>query len=116
MVTLIQLAETLLPFSGLPSGPARDLGIAAEFQANSCFGLILQRLKDFPGLGLSAVSAGLDARVTRTRHMALRVLAEWPRDTWPEGVVETIQAMVWRDPDNEVKKRARAILDGKALD
>jgi hypothetical protein len=48
--------------------------------------------------------------------MALRVFAEWPRDTWPEGTVETIQAMAWRDPDNGVKKRARAILDGKTLD
>jgi hypothetical protein len=116
MATLIQLAETLLPFSALLAGPARDLGIGADFKANHCFELILQRLKDFPGLGWSAVALGLDARITRTRHMALRVLADWPRDTWPEGTVETIQAIAWRDPDNGVKKRARAILDGKTLD
>ena len=48
--------------------------------------------------------------------MALRVLAAWPRETWPEGTVETIQAMAWRDPDNGVKKRARAILEGRAPD
>ena len=48
--------------------------------------------------------------------MALRVFAEWPCDTWPEATVETIQAMAWRDPDNGVKKRARAILDGKPLE
>jgi hypothetical protein len=116
MAALVQLAETLLPFSALPAGPARDPGTGADFTANSCFELILQRLKDFPGLGGPAVAIGLDARVTRTRHMALRVLAEWPRDTWPEATVETIQATAWRDPDNRVKKRARAILDSKPLD
>jgi hypothetical protein len=116
MAALIQLAETMLPFTALPAGPARNLGAGADFKANHCFELILQRLRDFPGLGWSAVAIGLDARVTRTLHMALRVLAERPRDTWPEGTVETIQAMAWRDPDNGVKKRARAILDGKTLD
>ena len=116
MATLIQLAETLLPLAALPAGPARDLGTGADYRANHCFELILQRLKDFPGLGRSAVAIGLDARVTPTRHMALRVLAEWPRDTWPDGTVETVQAMAWRDPDNGVKKQARAILDGRALD
>lgn len=116
MVRLIQLAETLLPFTALPAGPARDLGTGPEFKANHCFELILQRLKDFPGLGWPAVSIGLNARVTRTRNMALRVLAAWPRETWPEGTAETIQAMAWRDPDNGVKKRARAILEGKAPD
>lgn len=116
MAKLIQLAETLLPFTALPAGPARDLGTGPGFEANDCFELILQKLKDFPGLGWQAVSIGLDSRVTRTRHMALRALAVWPRDTWPEGAAETIQAMAWRDPDNEVKKRARAILEGKAPD
>jgi hypothetical protein len=116
MATLVQLAETLQPFAALPAGPARDLGTGADFKANHCFELILQRLKDFPGLGSSAISIGLDARVTRTRHMALRVLAEWPRDTWPEGTIYTIQTMAWRDPDDGVKRRARAILDGKTLD
>jgi hypothetical protein len=116
MAALIQLAETLLPFTALATGPARDLVTGPDFKANHCFELILQRLKDFPGLGWSAVAIGLDARITRTRHMALRVLAERSRDTWPEGTVETIQAMAWRDPDNGVKKRARAILDGKTLD
>jgi hypothetical protein len=116
MVRLIQLAETLLPFTALPAGPARDLGTGPDFKANHCFELILQRLKDFAGLGWPAVSIGLNARVTRTRNMALRVLAAWPRETWPEGTAETIQAMAWRDPDNGVKKRARAILEGKAPD
>ena len=116
MVKLIQLAETLLPFTALPAGPARDLGTGPDFKANHCFELILQRLKDFPGLGWQAVSIGLNARVTRTRNMALRVLAAWPRETWPEGTAGTIQAMAWRDPDNGVKKRARAILEGKAPD
>ncbi len=114
MASLVQLAETLLPFTALPTGPARDLGIGADFTANHCFELILQRLKDFPGLGWPAVAIALDSRVTRTRYMALRVLAEWPRDTWPEATVETIGAMAWRDPDSGVKKRARAILDGNA--
>jgi hypothetical protein len=81
MATLIQLAEALLPFTALPSWPACDLGIGADFKANHCFELILQRLKDFPGLGWSAAAIGLDARVMRTRYMALRVLSEWPRDT-----------------------------------
>jgi hypothetical protein len=116
MATLVQLAEMLLPFSALPTGPARDLGIGTDFKANGCFELILQRLKDFPGLGGSAAAIALDSRVTRTRHMALRVLAEWSRDTWPEGTIETVQTMAWRDPDSGVKKRARAILDGKPLD
>jgi hypothetical protein len=114
MAKLVQLAETLLPFTALPAGPAHDLGIGPDFKENHCFELILQRLRDFPGLGRQALSIGLDDRVTRTRHMALRVLAASPRDTWPEGTVETIRAMAWRDPDNGVKKRATAILEDKA--
>lgn len=45
--------------------------------------------------------------------MALRMFDEWPCDTWPQGTVVTIQAIAWRDPHDEVKKRARAILDSK---
>lgn len=116
MAKLILLAETLLPFTALPTGPARDLGTGPGFKANHCFELILQRLKDFPGLGWPAVTIGLDSRVTRTRHMALRVLAARPPDTWPEGTTESIQAMAWRDPDNGVKKRARTILEGRKPD
>ena len=85
MGALLQVAERLLPFTALPTGPARDLGIGVGFQANHCFELILQRLKEFPGLGWPAISIGLDSRITHTRHMALRAPAQWPRNTWPKG-------------------------------
>lgn len=116
LASLVGLAESLLPFSAVPVGAARDLGVGPESEVNHCFELILQRIKAFPGVAPSAVLIGLDGRVTRTRHMALRVLGEWPPDFWPAGARETIEAIAWRDPNAKVKKHARDVLDGRATE
>lgn len=47
--------------------------------------------------------------------MALRTIAAWPRESWPDGTEARIRAMAWRDPGKRVRDRARAVADGKSL-
>lgn len=109
---LVELAEQLLPFDALPTGPAQDLGLGPGYEATHVLDLILQRLRAFPGEGASAISAGLVSRVTRCRNMALSALEVWPVDTRPQSLVELTRQMAWSDPDPGVKKRARRVAEG----
>lgn len=109
---LVALAERLLPFSALPSGPAKDFGVGPGYEATHCLDLILQRLREFPGEGEAAIRLGLVSRVTRCRNMALRAIEAWPLESRPEELVEMLRQMAWSDPDNAVKKRARRVAEG----
>jgi hypothetical protein len=73
---LVALGSEVLPFSAVKTGPAKDLGLGPDYRVEACLEQILQRLQKFPGVGWEAIEVGLDCRVTRTRNVALRALAE----------------------------------------
>jgi hypothetical protein len=109
---LVQVAEKMLPFASIPTGPARDLGVGPGQEASHCFDMILQRLRDFPGEGESAIALGLICRVTRARNMAIRAVEAWPMETRPPALVDALRQMAWSDPDSSLKKRGRRVADG----
>lgn len=106
------MAEQMLPFEAIATGPARDLGVGPGQEASHCFDMILQRLRDFPGEGESAIALGLVCRVTRARNMAIRAVEAWPLEARPPALVDALRQMAWSDPDSSVKKRARRVADG----
>jgi hypothetical protein len=111
MRELVALAEVILPFSDLSTRPAKDLGLGPSYRAEGCLDLILQHLRSFPGEGWAAIATGLNCRVTRTRNMAVRALAEWPRETWPDDAHNSLAALLFREPDDGVRQRVRDLIE-----
>jgi hypothetical protein len=111
MRELVDWASELLPLSALANGPADDLGLGVEYEADSCLQLIVQRLRDFPGEGWPAVRIALSNRVTGVRNGALRALKSWPEEDWPPEARETLTAVLWREPRDDVRKTIRALLE-----
>jgi len=99
-----------LPFSSVKTGPAKDLGLGPDFRIEACLDQILQRLQKFPGVGWEAIEVGLNCRVTRTRNMALRALAEWPRSDWPSSADPVLSRLLFQEPDDKVRQRVRELL------
>ncbi len=108
---VLKLAEDLLPVSALANGPAEDLGLGTEYDADNCLRIIVQRLEDAPGEGWPLVQASLGNRVIGVRNCALRALAAWPRDTWPDDAEEALRTALWREPSDDVRKSIRELLD-----
>lgn len=107
---LVELAGRILPCAAIKTGPAKDLGIRLDYQAERCLDQILQQLQKFPGEGWEAIALGLTSRVTRNRNMALRALAEWPRDKWPNGAQEALNRLLFQEPDDGVRRRTKDLL------
>jgi hypothetical protein len=110
MADLVALAESILPFDAIQTGPAKDFGLGQAYRAEACLDQILQRLRKFPQQGWTAIEVGLRCRVTRTRNMALAALGEWPRDRWPDGAQEALTQLLFQEPDDKVRKRVRELL------
>jgi hypothetical protein len=108
---LVDRASELLPLSALANGPADDLGLGVEYEADFCLQLIVQRLRDFPGEGWPAVRIALSNRVTGVRNGALRALKLWPEESWPAETRETLTAMLWREPCDDVRRTIRGLLE-----
>ncbi len=109
IVELVAQAATLLPLDAVRAGASNDLGFGAEYAADHCLQQLLQGLRDHPGVGWQAVEAGLHNRVVGVRNCALSVLEIWPRDTWPPAASETLRAMLWKEPNANVRTRIRAL-------
>jgi hypothetical protein len=110
---LLDLAETLLDFETLASGPSNDVGLGLEYEPDQCLQSVIVRLCDFPPQGWRAVRTGLNNRVIATRNVALRVLKAWPRDQWPADVEQVLTALLWREPDDGVRRSIRELLDAR---
>ena len=110
MAELLQLAERLLPFEDLPIGPTLELGFGPQYEANNCFDLIVQELQRYPGLGWDVMKLALLNRATRPRFMAVRALAEWDRDMWPEDGMSFLASIVAGEPDDELRTKLQALL------
>jgi hypothetical protein len=116
MGDLVSLAEELLPFAALPTGPGNDLGVGPDYRAAHCLDLLLQELRHFPGLGESAIRLGLQSPVVRARNMALRAFQDWPLASRPQDMSDQTTQMAWSDPDPGVRKRARRVASGLPAD
>lgn len=111
---LVELRRQVLPWSAVKTGPANDMGGGPSYRADSCFDMILQWLRKFPGHGWEAISLGLTCRVTRNRNMALAALAEWPRNTWPDSAEDELRRLLFLEPNDKTRKRVRDLLTDTA--
>ena len=109
---LVQLASEILPFAAVTTGPAKDLGVGPEYRVEACLDQLLQRLQKLAGEGWDAIQLGLTCRVTRTRNLAIRALAGWPRDSWPDGAEDALRRLLFQEPDDGVRQRVKDLLDG----
>ncbi|XVQ08570.1 hypothetical protein ACQP1W_39365 [Spirillospora sp. CA-255316] len=112
---VVALAAGLLPLDEIATGPADSAGTGPRFAPHRCLDMLLQDLGPWPGRGVPLVMAGLASPVVRNRNMAIRTLEGWGRDAWPEGVGDAVTAALAREPDESVRGRLQALLDGRPI-
>jgi len=69
---------------------------------------LLAALAGAPGRGGPFVIAGLESPLAQHRNLALRALAAWSQDRWPEGAHERVARLATEDPEPSVRERAAA--------
>ena len=65
---------------------------------------------------MKVVEAGLKSSVTHNRNGALRVLPEWGKERWPQGIEAALHQALSDEPDDDVRGRIQNVIDGKPLD
>jgi hypothetical protein len=113
---VVDLAVALLPLDDIAAGPAAEMGTGLAFAPHRSLDCLLQDLGEWPGKGRPLVSAGLASPVIRNRNMAVRALNGWGRDAWPDGIAGEVAAALAAEPDDGVRERLRALLDGRPID
>jgi hypothetical protein len=110
---LIDEMEHTLPLDSMNTGPADDYGLGAGYEAESCLGQGLQRMAqvNLPGVGWALVRTGLNNRVMRNRNTALRVLQQWPRESWPVEAIEILRGLQFREPNEKTRTTIRQLLN-----
>ena len=106
---VVDLAEATLPLDEIASGPAEESGMGPEWEAHSALDFLLQDLGRFPGLGWKLIRSGLQSPVIRNRWMAIRALASWDRQDWPDETEQLLAAAVAAEPDAEVREAMTSV-------
>ncbi|MFB4314428.1 hypothetical protein [Actinomadura sp. 21ATH] len=114
--TVAALAAELLPLDRIATGPADEAGTGDAFKPHRCLDHLLPALGGLPGTGAPLVSAALASPVVRNRNMAVRTLHAWGEAAWPAGTRDEAAAALAREPDEGVRKRLEALLDGRPVD
>lgn len=109
---ILLLAIDKIPLNEIATGPEDNLGIGLEYESHSCLDFILQDLNRYPNKGFELIKAGLSSPITRNRNMAINALSGWETDTWPDGTTEMLEQAERIEPDEDLKKRIRNLLDG----
>lgn len=108
---LVQFAEMKLPLQEIASGPASELGFGLKFQAHNCLDCILQELHRFEGVGVNLIKSALQSPVVRNRHMALKAVEGWKKETWESELMPILTSLVEVEPEEEVKQRMKVLMD-----
>lgn len=116
MDRVLDLALTQFDLASLASGPALELGSRPEFRQHGELDFILQGLDAFPGKGWPFIKAGLQSPVMSNRWKALSVLSAWGRSQWPEECELALFRAQSREPDEDIKKNIKRVLDGRPLE
>ncbi|MFI0348950.1 hypothetical protein [Actinomadura sp. 9N407] len=112
---VVGLAAEVLPLEAIAAGPADEAGTGPDFAPHRSLDCLLQDLGKWPGKGRPLVSAGLASPVVRNRNMAVRTLDGWGRDAWPDGMRDEVAAALAREPNDGVRGRLQALLDGRPI-
>ncbi|WP_116952638.1 hypothetical protein [Jiangella endophytica] len=103
---LVALAERLLPLSEVATGPADDLGRAADWALQT----VVQQLRDHPGAGLPLLRAALAGPAAGCRSQAVAALEAWPRADVPPAAVGWLRDAERAEPRADLKERMAATL------
>lgn len=113
---VVALAQQRLPLEQIATGPADELGLGPKFEHHSALDFVLQDLGRFPGKGWPLVRAGLRSPVVRNRNMAVRALAAWGREAWPEEAETLLQDALENESREDTGDYMRKALAGEPLD
>lgn len=113
---VIALASEHIPTHEIATGPGSEMGLGPGYEVHGCLDFILQELGRFPGHGDGLVRVGLKSPVVRNRNMALRALAEWGKDRWPEGMEAALAESIAVEPDDDVRGRMEKVAAGGSFD
>lgn len=111
---VVAFAETTLPLDQIAVGPDNQLGIGPGFEAHNALDFVLQDLRRFEEIGWRLVRTGMLSPVTRNRNMAARVLASWPRHTWPADANALLLEAIEREPDPDTRDYLEKVSRGGA--
>ncbi|MEU6205836.1 hypothetical protein ABZ814_19910 [Micromonospora musae] len=113
---VIDLAVEVLPLDEVASGPGRELGLGRQWAAHRCLDFLVQELDKWPGVGCPLIAASMASPVIRNRNMAVRALTAWPRSAWPSDAESRLRQAISGEPEQDVKQRMSAALEGRSLD
>ncbi len=113
---LLAIADAHFDRSELGTGPALELGLGPMYRRHSALETLVTGLARFHGSGWPHVRTALASPVVRTRNMALRTLAAWGEEEWPEEVRPALAEALAAEPDDDVRQRIERVLAGQALD
>ncbi len=113
---VVALAEERLPLEQIATGPADELGLGPGFEHHSALDMVLQDLERFPSKRWPLIRAGLRSPVVRNRNMAVRALAGWGREAWPEGAERLLRDALENEPRDDTGDYMRKALAGEPLD
>jgi hypothetical protein len=112
---VVDLAIAVLPLTDVATGPGNEMGLGPQWTVHQCLDFLVQRLDKWPGVGWPLIAASLASPVIRNRNMALRALAAWPRADWPTDAEPLLRHAVSAEPEEDVKERMTAVLEGRPL-
>jgi hypothetical protein len=107
---VLALAESAIPLDQIATGPGTELGLG-----HSALDFIMQELGRFPGKGWALVRAALQSPVIRNRGMAIKVLAEWRRASWPAEAHDHVAEAAKREADAELKLGLERLLGDEPI-
>jgi len=110
---VLQLARDQLDLAKIAAAPSVSLGLGREYADDSALAFVLQELNRFPGVGSDLVCAGLRARDTRGRNMAINALRDWDRKAWPPNAMEELRRAAAREPDEKTRQRMLDLMQGE---
>jgi hypothetical protein len=110
---LCAAARDLLPLDLIASGPADELLGGPDRRPHAALEWTLQALRDYSGVGGDLLLVGLQSPITRNRVMALKALQTWPRQAWPAGAQDLVQALSANDPHEQTREYAGRVLSGQ---
>jgi hypothetical protein len=113
---LLAIADQHFLPSELGTGAALEMGFGPKFRRHSALETLVTGLERFPGVGWPHIRTALSSPVIRSRNMALRTLAAWGSENWPEDVVTVLAEALSAEPDDGVRERIGRLLAGEPLD
>jgi hypothetical protein len=112
---VVEYAEANIPLDKIATGPGEEMGLGPEWQHHGNLDFVLQDLRRFPGVGWKLIKTGMKSPVIRNRHMAIRALAAQKLAEWPEGAKAYVESCLEAEPNDDVRKAFKALLEEKPI-